>query len=137
MAQFEIIEDEGVSFVRATLTDEAIQTQRGALSYMTGAIDIDARIPGVGAMIRRVLAEQSIIWPSFSGTGEVYLESSPGGFELFELTDSTWMLERGVFWASEGNVKLSMHRETVLTSLYSGEGFIALSTKVSGTGKIV
>ena len=137
MAQFDIIEDQGVSFVKATLKDETIQAQRGALCYMRGSVDIDARLPGIGGTIKRVLAEQSIIWPSFTGTGEVFLESSPGGFELFEINDCAWMLERGAYWASEGSIKLSLHRETVLTSLFSGEGIIALSTKVSGSGKIV
>ena len=30
-----------------------------------------------------------------------------------------------------------MFRETIMTSLWSGEGFISLSTRVSGSGKIV
>ena len=137
MAQFDIIEDQGVSFVKATLQDETIHAERGALCYMNGSVDIDARLPSIGGTIKRVLAEQSIIWPSFTGTGEVFLESSPGGFELFEINDTTWLLERGAYWASEGSIRLSLHRETVLTSLFSGEGFIALSTKVSGTGKII
>ena len=137
MAQFEIIEDQGVSFVKATLHNETIQAQRGALCYLTGSVNIDARLPGIGDTIKRALAEQTIIWPSFSGTGEVFLESSPGGFELFEINDTSWMLERGAYWASEGSIKLGLHRETVLTSLFSGEGMIALSTKVSGTGKII
>ncbi len=137
MAKFEIIEDEGVSFVKTTLDNETINAERGALSYLTGDVKIDARLPSIGGTIKRMLAEQSIIWPSFSGTGEVILESSVGGFELFEINDTSWILERGVYWTSEGSIDLSLHRESVLTSLFTGEGFIGLSTRISGTGKVI
>ena len=137
MATFEVIEDQGVSFVKATLNNETIQAERGALCYLNGDIRIDAKLPSIGGTVRRLLAEQSLIWPSYSGTGEVYLEASVSGFEIFELDESSWILERGVYWASEGDVALRMFRETVMTSLWSGEGIISLSTRVSGSGKIV
>jgi uncharacterized protein (AIM24 family) len=137
VATFEVVEDQGVSFVKATLHDETIQAQRGALCYLTGNIRIHAKLPSLGGTIRRLLAEQSLIWPTYTGTGEVYLEASVGGFEIFELDESSWILERGVYWASEGDVKLRMFRETVMTSLWTGEGIISLSTRVSGSGRIV
>jgi uncharacterized protein (AIM24 family) len=137
VATFEVIEDQGVSFVKATLNNETIQAERGALCYLNGDIRIDAKLPSIGGTVRRLLAEQSLIWPSYSGTGEVYLEASVSGFEIFELDESSWILERGVYWASEGDVALRMFRETVMTSLWSGEGIISLSTRVSGSGKIV
>ena len=137
MATFEVIEDQGVSFVKATLNNETIRAERGALCYLNGNITIHAKLPSLGGTVRRLLAEQSLIWPTYSGTGEVYLEASVGGFEVFELDESSWILERGVYWASEGDVTLKMFRETTMTSLWSGEGFISLSTRVSGSGKIV
>jgi len=137
MAKFEVIEDQGVSFVKATLEDETIRAERGALCYLNGDVRIDARLPSIGGTIRRLLAEQSLIWPSYTGTGEVYLEASVGGFEIFEMDESSWILERGAYWASEGDVSLSMFRETIMTSLFTGEGIISLSTRVSGSGKIV
>jgi len=137
VATFEVIEDQGVSFVKATLNNETIRSERGALCYLNGDIKIDAKLPSIGGTIRRLLAEQSLIWPTYSGTGEVYLEASVGGFESFDLDESSWILERGVYWASEGDVKLRMFRETIMTSLWSGEGIISLSTRVSGSGKIV
>jgi uncharacterized protein (AIM24 family) len=137
VATFEVIEDQGVSFVKAMLNNETIQAERGALCYLNGDIRIDAKLPSIGGTVRRLLAEQSLIWPSYSGTGEVYLEASVSGFEIFELDESSWILERGVYWASEGDVALRMFRETVMTSLWSGEGIISLSTRVSGSGKIV
>jgi len=137
VANFEVIEDQGVSFVKATLNNETICAERGALCYLTGDIRIHAKLPSIGGTIRRLLAEQSLIWPTYSGTGEVYLEASVGGFGVFEMDESSWILERGAYWASEGDVSLSIFRETVMTSLWSGEGIISLSTRVSGSGKIV
>jgi uncharacterized protein (AIM24 family) len=137
MAQFEIIEDQGVSFVKVTLDDEMIRAERGALNYLRGAIKINARLPPVSGIIKRLLAEQSVIRPRYTGTGEVFLESYIGGYHLFDLDDTPWILEKGAYWASDGKVDLSVFRETVMTSLYSGEGFVALQTRVSGQGKVV
>lgn len=137
MAQFDVIEDQGVSFVRVTLKDEMIRAERGALCYLIGDIKIKARLPPVSGIIKRLLAEQSVIRPRYTGTGEIYLESSAGGFYIFELNDTQWILEKGAYWASDGEVALSVFRETVLTSLLSGEGFVALQTRVSGQGKVV
>lgn len=137
MAKFEVIEDQGVSFVKATLDNETIRAERGALCYLNGDVRIDAKLPSIGGTVKRLLAEQSLIWPAYTGTGEVYLEASVGGFEIFEMDESSWILERGAYWASEGDVALSMFRETVWTSLLTGEGIISLSTRVRGSGKIV
>ena len=137
MAQFEIIDDQGVSFVKVSLDDEIIRAERGALNYLRGDIKIDARLPPVSGIIKRLLAEQSVVRPRYTGTGEVFLESYIGGYHLFDLDDTPWILEKGAYWASDGEVELSVLRETVMTSLYSGEGFVALQTRVSGQGKVV
>ena len=94
MAQFEIIEDQGVSFVKVTLDDEMIRAERGALNYLMGAIKINARLPPVSGIIKRLLAEQSVVRPRYTGTGEVFLESYIGGYYLFDLDDTPWILER-------------------------------------------
>ena len=44
---------------------------------------------------------------------------------------------RGAYWASEGGVRLGLHRERVWTSLWTGEGFIDYQTRVSGRGRVV
>lgn len=137
MAQFEIMEDEGVSFVKVTLDDEMIRAERGALNYLRGDIRINARLPPVGGIIKRLLAEESVIRPRYTGTGEVFLESYIGGFHVFDLDETPWILEKGAYWASDGEVELGVYRETVMTSLFSGEGIVALQTRVSGHGKVV
>ena len=137
MAAFEVIDDEGVSFVKVTLSNETVRAESGALCYFYGDIEIDARVPSIGRVVRNLLAEQSVVRPSYSGTGTLYLESSVGGFQVFDMDGNTWILEPGVYWASEEDVTLKFFRERVLTSLLTGEGVILLRTKVSGTGKLV
>ena len=137
MAAFEVIDDEGVSFVKVALNDETVRAESGALCYFFGDIEIDAQVPSLGRVVRNLLAEQSVVRPSYTGTGTLYLESSVGGFQVFEMDGNTWILEPGVYWASEEDVTLKFFRERVMTSLLTGEGFILLRTKVSGKGKIV
>ena len=137
MALFEVIDVEGVSFVKITLDNETVRAERGALCYLFGDIEIAAPVPSIGRAVKRVLAEESLIRPSYTGTGTVYLESSLGGFHVLEAADAPWILGRGSYWASESGVALGVHRETLLTSLFGGEGFIELHTKVSGRGKVV
>jgi uncharacterized protein (AIM24 family) len=137
MAEFKIIEAQGVSYVSVTLDDEMIRAERGALNYLRGNIRINARFPSLGGIIKRLLAEQTVIRPRYTGTGVVNLEASAGGFYIFDMDDVPWILEKGAYWASDGEVELSVFRETVLTSLLSGEGFVTLQTRVHGQGKVV
>jgi uncharacterized protein (AIM24 family) len=137
MARFEVIDHEGVSFLKVTLDKETIRAERGALCYLFGDIEVDAKVPSVGRAIKRLLAHESVIWPSYTGSGTVYLESSLESFHVFDLDDTAWILNRGSYWASEGSVELGLHRETLLTSYFGGEGLIELHTKVSGRGKVV
>ena len=137
MAQFEVIDDEGVSFVKVTLNDETVRAESGALCYHFGEIEVDARVPSLGKAFKSFLAEQSVVRPTYTGTGVLYLESSVGGFQIFDMDGNTWILEPGAYWASEADVELDLFRERVMTSLLTGEGFILLRTKVSGSGRIV
>lgn len=138
MAEFRIHSLEGMQYVDAHLKDETITAEAGAFCYSTGKIDIRSKlIPSVFGVLRSLLSEEAIFRPTYSGTGVVTMESSFGGFHLLELRGDSWILEPGTYWASEGDVKLSYHRERMLTSLWSGEGLVYLQTKVSGTGKVV
>jgi uncharacterized protein (AIM24 family) len=87
--------------------------------------------------LRSTLADEAVYRPTYTGTGIVTLEASLGGFHVIELNQETWILEKGTYWASEGSVDLSFHREGVWTSLWAGEGLIYLQTRVAGSGKVV
>jgi uncharacterized protein (AIM24 family) len=137
MAEFEIITEENTHFVRAILTNEGIRAEAGALAYMRGNVAMRAPVPGPLSLMRASLSDEAAIRPTFTGTGEVFLESSLGGYYAFEIHEKPWILERGAYWASEASVELALHREKAWTSFWLGEGLIDFQTKLSGHGKVV
>jgi uncharacterized protein (AIM24 family) len=137
MAEFEVIERESSQFVRVHLDNETIRAEKGALSYLEGAVAVDAPLPTPGDFFRTVMSDQPLVRPSFSGTGAVVLEPSPGGHHVFSLDGESWILSRGAYWASEGSVELSLHREPALASFWTGDGFVHYLTQVRGHGKVV
>lgn len=137
MASFEVHELEGVHYVDITMKDETVRAEAGALSYMTGDIAVHSRlIPSITGAIKSFLAEQAIYRPTYTGTGVVTLESSLGGFHVMDLDHESWVLERGIYWASEGSVDVSFHRVDFWTAFRAGEPLIYLQTKVQGSGKV-
>jgi uncharacterized protein (AIM24 family) len=137
MARFDIIELEGMRFVQAHLEDESMRAEAGALSYMRGDIRVDAAVPGLGQMIKCALSNESPIRPRYEGTGDVFLQSSFGGYHSLDVKGEAWILENGAYWASAGTVELGLYREPALTSYWAGEGFIDYQTRVSGKGVAV
>lgn len=137
MAQFEIVHTEGVNYVKATLEDETIRAERGALFHMKGRITMRAPLPGPRTLFRSLFNQEAVIRPSYTGTGVVCLEPSLGGFHAFELGGETWILEAGTYWASDGSIDIGVHREGVVTSYRSGEGLFDFQTKVKGDGQVV
>src|SRR5437016_1673648 len=109
MAQFEVVTLEGTRYIKAILKDESIRAEAGALCYYQGNIKMRSPLPSPMRVIKSALSSESSFRPSYTGTGEVYLESSPGGFYVFELNGGSWILEGGTYWASDGSVELSFH----------------------------
>lgn len=137
MAKFEMLAQEGMNFVKITIENETVQAERGALCWMTGDIAMEARIPFIGRAVTSYLSEEALIRPIYRGTGEIFLESSFGGFHMFDLKGEDWILENGVYWASEGSVALAVKRERMWTSIWAGEGVIDWQTKLTGRGTAV
>jgi uncharacterized protein (AIM24 family) len=73
----------------------------------------------------------------YTGTGQIFLQPSLGGYHTLDLGGEAWVLENGVYWASDGDVDLGLYREAVMTSFWAGEGFIDFQTRVSGSGRVV
>ncbi len=138
MAEFKIHELEGTRYVDIHLQDEMVRVEAGALSYLQGDIQIHSRLlPSIGGALKSLLADEAVYRPLYFGTGVITLESTLGGFHVLDLHGESWILERGAYWASEGSVEVSYHRERMLTGLWAGEGPVYLQTKVKGHGKVV
>ncbi len=137
MAEFEVIQEEGTRFIKATLHNETIKAEAGALNYHTGKIVLDAKVPSPMNLVRSLLSSEAAVRPTYTGTGEVLLEASLGGFHVIDVDGEPWILEKGTYWCSEQSVLLTWFRERFLTAYWSGEGFIEFLTLARGRGKLV
>lgn len=137
MAGFDILDHEGQRFVRISLENESVRAEAGALSHMRGDIEMSARLPSLMGFIKSAISDEAVVRPTYTGTGEIYLEPSSGGYHVFDVDGESWILENGAYWASEAGVDLGLYRERVITSLWVGEGFIDYQTKISGRGRVV
>lgn len=137
MAHFEVISQEGVHQIKVTLDNETVRTEAGALYYMRGAMTMESKTGSLGGMLKSMASGESVFRPTYTGTGELYLEPSFAGFHIFPLNGQEWILERGAYWASDGNILVDVYRDKALTSLLSGKGFVNYQTRVSGQGQVV
>jgi uncharacterized protein (AIM24 family) len=137
MAEFSIREVEGMRQVCVDLADETIRTRRGALSNMRGTITVKAPLPGLRDLFRSFFVDEARIRPAYSGTGTLNLQASPGGFHEIDLSSERWILEPGVYLASEGEIDLGLFRERMFASFWAGDGFLVFKTVVSGTGRVI
>jgi uncharacterized protein (AIM24 family) len=137
MSDIDVVELEGQHFVKITMNGESVRAEAGALSYMTGDIEVFAPIPSPWRAIANLLSSEPVIRPRYQGSGEIVLESTPGGYHIIELDGEAWILEKGAYWASEGGVELGLFRESAITSFWADDDLINFRTKVSGKGKVV
>jgi uncharacterized protein (AIM24 family) len=136
MATFTIRDVEGMRQLRIDIENESVRSVRGALSHMQGDIRMTAPIPGPRSLMRTWISREAAIRPRFRGTGSIYLEPSLKGYHVFEARDMRWILEPGVFWACEGDVRLGLRLERPFTSMWAGDGFINYTTTIGGDGKV-
>jgi uncharacterized protein (AIM24 family) len=134
MANFEIIDKEGVRLVKVTLENETVRTESGAMYYMRGRITMQSKPPSAGGFLKSLATGENIFRPTYTGTGELYLEPSLSGYHILELDGNEWILDSGAYWASDGNVEVGVERNRVIAGLIGGEGLF--QTKVKGRGKV-
>ena len=137
MAKFEVVEQEGVRMVKVTLQNEMVRTESGALYYMRGPITMESKGPSVGGLLKAIATGESIFRPTYTGTGELFLEPTFGGYHILDVAGKTWIAESGAYWASESQVQVEAFREKALTAFKSGEGFLDFQTKLSGQGRVI
>ncbi len=137
MAEFTVEEVEGMRQVRLQIHDETVRAARGALSHMRGTIAFTPRLPGATDLFRSFFTEEVCIRPYYAGTGTIQLQPSMGGYHVLEVGDNErWVLEPGVYWASEGSVDLGIYREPFWHALWAGDGCFAWKTTLTGHGRV-
>lgn len=137
MADISIREVEGMRQVCIDIKDETVRARRGALSNMSGNITLTPRLPSAGDVLRSMFTSEARIRPHYTGTGSIRLQPSLGGYHVVEAEkDQHWILEPGVFWASEGSVELGLTREPFWSSFWAGDGLFSWKTTVTGPGRV-
>ncbi|HYW20469.1 MAG TPA: AIM24 family protein [Nodularia sp. (in: cyanobacteria)] len=135
MANFEIIEQEGLRLVKVTLQNETVRTESGAMYYIRGNITMQTKAPSAGGFLKSLATGENIFRPTYTGTGELYLEPSLSGFHILEIDGNEWILDSGAYWASDGTLDVGMERNKLVSGLIGGEGLF--QTKVKGRGTVV
>ena len=127
--------------VKATLYSDrtTLITESGALHYSKGNIVVDNKIGGVSGAIEKFfnkkLNNEKFFRPSYRGVGEVHLEPSFNHFYLFVLEDDALVVDRGMFYASAGDLSVSFAPvDSVSSALLGNEGLI--QTVIKGTGVV-
>jgi uncharacterized protein (AIM24 family) len=138
MAKFEVEQSEGTRWVKVTLEKETVRAEKGALNHFVGDIVMDVPLPRPRDILVSLVSDESPLRPRYTGTGELFLESTLGGFHIMEVhEDEFWVYSPGAYWASESAIKLTIHRERFLTSFWAGEGLLWYQTAAHGNGKVV
>ena len=123
--------------VRIILQNGAAQLESGVMQFMKGNIEADTTVGGLGGLAKKMLAnaltQETTFRPRFRGTGEIYCEPTFGHFMLIALDNEEAVLDKGMFYASEGSVDVGVAMQSNLSSMMlGGEGFF--QTRISGRG---
>ena len=134
-----IIRENGIKLkqIRIALENSSVILEPGALSYMKGNIKITSKVGGVLGLGKKFISSkltgETTFKPTYSGTGEIFLEPSFGNFALIELEDDEIIVDDGMFFACEDTVEVGVSMQKNLSSAFLGnESFC--QTKISGSG---
>lgn len=136
MAEFRILSRERVNFVEIILNNEKVRTEKGAMRYIQGNIEMESQgSGGVGGFLKSMVTGESFHKPMYEGTGKLVLEPSLSNYFCLNLDDDDFILDQGAFWAADYDVEVSAYRNQAASALLSGEGWF--QTEVKGTGTVV
>jgi uncharacterized protein (AIM24 family) len=136
MAQFEIIEQQGLRMIRATIRNETIRAESGAMHYMQGNITLDSPMPTAGGIFKALVTKENVFKPTYTGTGVIHFgPPTLGEYFILDLQNEGWVLDRGAYVCSDHGIEIDAFRNKAITGLAGGEGFF--QTLIRGTGKVV
>lgn len=126
--------------VHIKINKSAAILEPGALHFMKGNIEMEAKAGGTGGVggvmrgLTSMMSGETFFRPRYSGTGEIFLEPSFGHYIIYKLKQGdTLIADDGMFCCSEASVKVSAAIEKSLKTIkFGGEG--AFQTKVTGPG---
>lgn len=123
--------------VRISLRNSEAVAEAGALHFMHGTISLESATGGLGGMMKKMasnmLSGEATFKPRYRGTGQIYLEPTFGHFLLIRLDGEEAIVEKQMFYASEGTVEVGVAMQKNISSgLFGGEGWFQTSVRGQG-----
>ncbi|GKX68897.1 AIM24 family protein [Inconstantimicrobium mannanitabidum] len=140
--QLNFMRESGVKLkqVRIILDDSSVRLESGALSYLKGDIEIHNKIGGPLGLGKKFLTSkvtgETMFKPTYSGTGEIFLEPSFGHYALIELEDDEIVVDDGLFYACEESVEVGAAMQKSISSMLLGNEGV-FQTRLTGSGIVV
>lgn len=135
MAIFEIIEQEKLKMIKATIDNETITAEAGALHYMQGKIELKTPVPSASGFLKSMVTQETVFRPTYTGSGQIFFGPPTLGEYMILDVEEPWVLDRGAYVCSESGIEVGAFRNKAMTALMAGEGWF--QTKVEGKGKVV
>jgi uncharacterized protein (AIM24 family) len=134
-----IIRQSGIKLkqIRIILDDSSVKLEPSCLSYMKGNIEIKNKSGGLLGFGKKIISSkltgETAFKPTYSGTGEIFLEPSFGHFALIELEDDEIIVSDDMFYACEEGVEINAAMQKNISSAFLGnEGLY--QTRIEGNG---
>ncbi len=127
--------------VLATLENSGVVLQAGAMQWMSGNVQMNSGVSGVGNFLGNVakaaVTKESVAKPIYFGTGSVMLEPTYNYILLLNVAE--WgqiVLQDGMFLACDSVLQRQVvARNNVSSAVFGGEGLFNLA--LSGNGILV
>lgn len=123
--------------VRIMMDNSSVKLEPGVFSYMKGNIEVISKSGGILGFGKKVIASkltgENAFKPTYSGTGEIFLEPSFGHFALIELEDDEIILSDSMFYACEDGIEVDVAIQKNVSAAFLGnEGLY--QTRLEGSG---
>ena len=107
------------------------------MSNMRGSITLTPRLPGAGDIFRSLFTSEARVRPFYTGTGSILLQPSLGGYHVLDVEEGEgWILEPGVYLASEGGVELGLLPRAVVPEPLGRRRLPGLEDDGDGPGRV-
>ncbi len=136
-----IIKQSGIKLkqVRIILENSSVKLEPGALSYLKGNIEVKNKSGGILGFGKKIISSkltgETAFKPTYSGTGEIFLEPSFGHFALIELEDDEIIVSDNMFYACEDGIEVNAAMQKNVSATFLGnEGLY--QTRIEGSGLV-
>lgn len=134
-----VIRQSGIKLkqIRIILEDSEVKLEPNSLSYMKGNIEVKNKTGGLIGFGKKIISSkltgETAFKPTYSGSGEIFLEPSFGHFALIELEDDEIIVSDNMFYACEDGIDVNAAMQKNISSTFLGnEGLY--QTRIEGSG---